>query len=105
VEVLVKISQSELERQRYLERQRAERDAANQAAAFKRVQEEARTAKEKGKAIGRIQMLQQFLQQPEPSSEELDQLSQEDLVQLEDSLKRQLSDRKAVNGTTPPDKT
>jgi predicted transposase/invertase (TIGR01784 family) len=46
VEVLVKISQSELERQHYLERQRAERDAANLAA-------EARVARQVGFEEGR----------------------------------------------------
>lgn len=98
VEVLMKISQSELERQRYLERQRAEQDAASFAA-------EGRTAKEKGKAIGRVQLLQQLLEQPETSSDELDQLSQMELVEMEDSLKQQLNARKQTNGTPPSNKS
>ncbi len=105
VEVLVKISQSELERQRYLERQRAERDAATFAAALKRAQEGLKTATEKGKVLGRIQVLQQFLNPSEPSSEELDELPLETLVQLEDSLKQQLSAKKQANGTPPSDRT
>jgi predicted transposase/invertase (TIGR01784 family) len=50
VEVLVKISQSELERQRYLERQRAERDAANIVETARVALEELRAAQENAKA-------------------------------------------------------
>jgi hypothetical protein len=54
--------------------------------------------------IGRIQ-LRQLLGQPETSSEELDRLPEENLAQMEDSLKRQLSGKKDANGTPPTDKT
>jgi len=90
--------ESELERQRYLERQRVERDAASLAA-------DARVARQEGQRIGRIQLLQQLLAQPETSSEELGRLPEPDLLQLEESLKRQLSSPKQANGLTPSDKT
>jgi len=102
VEVLVKISQSELERQRYLERQRAERDAAS-------LREEARVAHQvgfdKGEVAGRILHLQQLLGQPETPRQELARLDQEDLEDLENSLKQQFSANKTANGTPPIDKT
>jgi hypothetical protein len=143
VEVLMKVSQSELERQRYLEWQRIEQDAASLAEDVRVAKEEAQAAKEearaaqenlraaqekargaeekareaeanaqvtrrtrleKGKVIGRIQLLQQLLDQPETSGEELDQLLEADLLQREDALKRQLSSKKKANGT-PPDRT
>jgi predicted transposase/invertase (TIGR01784 family) len=147
MEVLVRISQTELERHRYLERQRADRDAASLAADARVAQEEARVAQEnlksaqeevrlvqenlksaqeearlaqeearlaqekarlaqeKGQRIGRIQLLQQILNQPETAIEELATLPQADLIELEESLKRQLSVRKQTNGTPPADKT
>jgi predicted transposase/invertase (TIGR01784 family) len=134
VEVLMKISQSELERQRYLERQRAEQDAASWAEDMRVAQEDLRVAKEKarvaeenaraaqenaqvarrmgfvegiekGKVIGRIQLLQQLLQLPETSGAELDQLAEADLLRLEDSLQQQLSSKRQANGTSPTDKT
>ena len=109
----MRVSQTELERQRYLERQRAERDAASLA-------EDARVAHqegfdegwkkgfdegiEKGKRIGRIQVWQQFLQQAEVSSEELNRRSEEELLQMEESLERQFSEKKGANGTPSADK-
>ncbi len=109
VEVLVKISQSEYERQRYLERQRAEQFAASRAAQEKMARqlgyaEGHDEGMEKGRAVGRIQLLQQLLGQPETSSAELDQLPEEKLLQLEDSLRQQLSSKKQVNGAGPPDR-
>jgi flagellar biosynthesis/type III secretory pathway protein FliH len=113
-EVLVGISQTELERQRYLERQRVERDAASLAADARVARQEGfdegrgkgfDEGREKGQRIGRIQLLQQLLAQPETSSEELGRLPEPDLLQLEESLKRQLSSPKQANGLTPSDKT
>jgi len=118
VEVLMRISQSELERQRYLERQRAEQDAASLA-------EDARVAHqvgfdegleqgiekgieqgiEKGIQIGRIKLLQQLLEQPETSNEELSRLPEQQLGQLEESLKQQLRGKRLPNGPPPPDRT
>ena len=102
VEVLMRVSQTELERQRYLERQRAERDAASLA-------EDARVAHqegiEKGKRIGRIQVWQKILKQAEASSEELNRRSEEELLQMEESLERQFSEKKEVNGKPPADRT
>jgi predicted transposase/invertase (TIGR01784 family) len=122
LEVLMRISQDELERQRYLERQRAERDAANLAAEARvareellAAQQEARAARQEaqaaqqearaGRQAGRIQLLQQLLGLPETASAELGRLSDEDFAQLEESLKRQLRDKKDANGTPPTDKT
>ena len=151
MEVLVRISQNELERQRYLERQRAERDAASLVAdardakeelragqenareevrvarenareevrvaqenareelriaqenAREEAREEARVALQKGIRIGRIQLLQHQLNQPETSHEDLNRLPEPALVQLEESLKLQLSASKQANGTPPAD--
>jgi hypothetical protein len=75
----------------------------------KAAQENARTAQERGieqgKTIGRIQLLQQLLAQPETPSEELGRLSQDALVQMAESLQRQFSSRKQANGTPPADAT
>jgi predicted transposase/invertase (TIGR01784 family) len=144
MEVLMKVSQDEIERHRAAERLKGERDAASLAAdarvaleerskAEERARlalEEARLAQEgarlaqegarqaqegakvarqqaldKGQRIGRIQLLQQLLAQPETSSAELDQLPDEDLGQLEESLKRQLNGKRTANGSPPADKT
>jgi predicted transposase/invertase (TIGR01784 family) len=126
VEVLVKISQSELERQRYLERQRAERDAANLAA-------EARVARQvgfeegrekgfdegrgkgfdegrtkgfdegvaKGEVIGRIRLLQRLLAQPETAAAELQRLPLPELQQREAALERQFRGPTPANGSPP----
>lgn len=102
VEELMRISQSELERQRYLERQRVERDAASAAADSRMARQD---GVEEGKQIGRIQLLQQILNLEVTSDEDLSKLSELELEQLEDSLKRQLSGTKEENGTSPPDKT
>jgi hypothetical protein len=128
LEVLVRISQSEIERQRMKEQQRIDRHAATLTAAFRRAEEKARVAEEAlGKAraaqqaaeekardaeekaraaegairIGRIQAFQQLLGLPETSRADLGQLPEERLVQLEDSLKRQLGAPRPANGTPP----
>jgi predicted transposase/invertase (TIGR01784 family) len=112
MEVLMEISQNELDRHRFLDRQKAERDAADQAAWVRNARklgydegEEKGIEKgiEKGKLIGRIQLLQQLLKQPETSNEDLGRLSQEALLQMEDSLKQKLTSQKEVNGTRPTD--
>ncbi len=123
LEVLMKIGQDEIERHRAAERLKGERDAADLLATAKFVGRQEgfdegfakgiakgiakAIAKgfEKGKWMGRIQLLQQLLQQPEMSSEELIRLPEQNLVQLEESLKRQLGGKKDVNGTPPVDKT
>jgi len=77
------------------------------------VHEEARVARqegiekgiEKGQWIGRIRLLQQLLAQPETSREELSRLPEQELLQLEESLKQQLSGTKQTNDTSPTDKT
>ncbi len=60
---------------------------------------------EKGQRIGRIQLLQQLLQQPETSRDELNRLPEQNLEQLEASLKQHLAARKPANGTPPAEKT
>jgi len=116
VEVLMKISQDEREREWAAERLRAQRDAANIVAEARVAQENLRLAQEnvkmarregfdegieKGQWIGRIRLLQQLLQQPETSREELNRLPQQELGQLEESLKQQLAARTPSNGTPP----
>jgi predicted transposase/invertase (TIGR01784 family) len=133
VEVLMQLSQNELERQRFLERQRAQRDAASLAADARTARETAEVARKaaeasreaaeasreaaevarqaaevarrKGPVVGRIGLLQQLLQQPETPVEELYRLPDEQLSQLEQSLRQQLSGKKDANGTAPADKT
>jgi predicted transposase/invertase (TIGR01784 family) len=92
MEVLVRISQSELERQRYLDQEKAERDA------FSLVPD----AREEGVRIGRVQLLQQLLGLPEAPLAELLRLPDEELEQLEESLRRQLGAPQRANGTPPP---
>jgi hypothetical protein len=82
---------------------RAAEEAAR--AAEEAAKEKARVAQEVGIRIGRIQAFQQLLGLPETSRADLSQLSEDGLVQLEESLKRQLSAPKQANGTPPTDKT
>jgi predicted transposase/invertase (TIGR01784 family) len=114
VEVLMKISRDELERHRAAERLKGERDAADLLATARfdghqqgfdeGIVKGREEGIEKGKVMGRIQLLQQLLQQPETSSEELQRLPEQSLLQLEESLKRQVSGTKRANGTPPTDK-
>jgi hypothetical protein len=122
----MKISQEELERHRAAERLRAQRDAASLAEDVrvahqvgfdegyeigfekgiqKAIEEAIWKAIGKGEVIGRIQLLQQLLKQPETSSTELKGLPEEELVQREEILKRQLSALKAGKGTPANNKT
>src|ERR1051325_3335018 len=99
MEVLVKISQEERERQWALERQRVENDARDLIATAKfarqdGIEEGIEKGIEKGKSIGRIQLLQQLLGQPETSNEELNRLPEQELIQMESSLRQQLSAKK-----------
>jgi predicted transposase/invertase (TIGR01784 family) len=122
VEVLVKLSQDEIERHRAAERLKGERDAADLRASARMARAEGLQAGreegrregfdegiekgiEKGKLIGRIQLLQQLLGQPETASEELNRLPEQDLLQMEESLKRELSGKRQANGTPPPGET
>jgi predicted transposase/invertase (TIGR01784 family) len=60
---------------------------------------------EKGKFIGRIQLLQQLLQQLEMSNEALNQLGDEQLLQLAETLQRQFENKRSANGTPPTGQT
>jgi len=106
VEVLMKISQSEMERHRYLERLKGERDAAD-AAAYVRDAHKIGFEKgfEVGQIVARIHLLQQLLKQPETPFKEMGRLEEDDLLELEDSLKRQISGTYFFNGTAPTEKT
>src|SRR5262249_31199510 len=99
----------ELERQRALERKRAQFDAASLAADAKMARqlgfdEGREQGIEKGKLIGRIQLLQQFLGQPETPNQDLDRQPEQDLLRMEESLKTQLASKKQANGPPPTDK-
>jgi flagellar biosynthesis/type III secretory pathway protein FliH len=110
VEVLVKISQDEIERHRAAERLRAQRDAADLQAWARDARQEGRQEGreegiERGELMGRIRLLQQLLEQPETPRAELSHVAEADLVQMEESLQRQLRGKKQANGTPPTDKT
>jgi predicted transposase/invertase (TIGR01784 family) len=117
VEVLVRISQDDIEHQRFLERERVRQDAESLAADARVAQEELRAAQEELRAaqeslraaqekarraegVGRIHVLQQMLEHPETPSDELHRLPEENLLQIEDALRRELNATKATNGGT-----
>jgi predicted transposase/invertase (TIGR01784 family) len=123
VEVLVKISQAEIERQRAAERLRAQYDyqdsmTSAKVAGRQEGREEGRQEGrqegieigveigfEKGTRIGHIQILQKLLGQPETPTAQLRQKPETDLVQLEETLLRLLQEgKKPINGTPPTDK-
>jgi hypothetical protein len=54
---------------------------------------------EKGRLIGRIQLLQELLELPEKPTNQLAYLSREQLAQLQESLYRQLNEKNLANGT------
>jgi len=84
-----------------LEALQEERKAAQEDA--RAAEENIRLVREKGKRSGRIQLLQQLLEQVETPSEELGRWSEGKLVQLEDSLKRKLDAPGEANGTPTQD--
>jgi len=81
------LSQDELERERYLDRVKAQRDAASllQAAHFARAE-----GQEEGQLIGHIQLCQRMLKQPVASKEELLKQSTDELTRLAEELEGQL---------------
>jgi flagellar biosynthesis/type III secretory pathway protein FliH len=126
VEVLVKLSQDEIERHRAAERLRIQRDAADLLASARDarqigrdegreegreegrqqgIEQGKKEGREQGERIGRIRLLQQLLEKPETSRAELSSLPEPDLVQLEEFLLQQLRGKKQANGTPPADKT
>jgi predicted transposase/invertase (TIGR01784 family) len=100
MEVLMRISQSEIDRQRILERQRAERDAAN-------LREEARVARqegrEEGELVGSIRLLQQLRDQTRTPREDLHRLSLDELKQMMEALQPPGKDDQQTNGAPPAD--
>jgi predicted transposase/invertase (TIGR01784 family) len=119
VEVLMKISQDEIERHRAAERLKGERDAADRLATAKLVSRQEGIGEgiqigreqgvaqgiEKGTWIGRIQLLQELLRQAVMSNEELTLLTDEALLLLEESLQRQLGGKQNGNGASPAEQT
>jgi flagellar biosynthesis/type III secretory pathway protein FliH len=111
VEVLMKLSREEIERHWAAERLRAERDAVDRLATARlRAEQEGfeegfkrgfEIGLARGELMGRIRLLQEWLQQPVTSREELAQTPESDLVQLDAALYAQLRTRKAANGTPP----
>ncbi len=126
VEVLVRLSQEERERHWAAERLREQHDAAALAASARVAQEnlaagleQLRLAKEKAKeevklarlegiekgaCIGRIQLLQQLLEQAVTARDELSRLDDADLARQEEALLQQMSGKKPTNGAPPADK-
>jgi predicted transposase/invertase (TIGR01784 family) len=105
VEVLMKLSQDEIERHRAAERLRIERDAADLRASARDARQIGfQEGFEKGQLVSRVRLLQQLLEQSEASLEELARLPVEDLEHLEESLKSQLGRKKETNGTASLDK-
>ena|SRR5271166_5566892 len=122
----MKASPEEIERHRAAERLKGERDAADRLATarFLGHQEGFREGFDEGfkigfaesiakcreeaiaksELVGSIRLLQQLLQQPETSSEELIQLPEQNLVQLDESLRRQFGSKKGTKGTPPVEK-
>jgi hypothetical protein len=117
----VKISRDEIEQARAAERLKGERDLADIMAQSRMTREEIRAAvreefldqgletlkeeiQEKVQRIGRIQLLQELLGQPETAIAELRRLPNPDLAQLEESLKQQLAAKIQGNGNPPADK-
>jgi len=87
LEILRMLSQDELERERYLDRLKAQRDAASllHAAHFAR-----EAGQEEGQLIGRIQLCQRMLKQPVAPKEELLKQSVDELARLAEQLEGQL---------------
>jgi predicted transposase/invertase (TIGR01784 family) len=96
VEVLRVVSQNELERHRYEDRLKAQRDAASLAYASQHAQEHGiEIGLERGRLEGRIEVCQRLLQQPVLSAEEAQRLSLEQLTKLAEELEQQLRTKQA----------
>jgi predicted transposase/invertase (TIGR01784 family) len=104
VEVLMRLSQDEIERHQYQERLRVQRDAASLAAHEKNARELAlKEGREEGELVGSIRSLQRMLKQPQSSREELFSLARDDLRRMAEALERQISNGSTqTNGTPPP---
>ncbi len=99
LEVLRMLSQDELERERYLDRLKAERDAASlqhslqhgvRLARESGLEEGREEGLEKGELIGRIHLCQRMLKQTLTPKEELHKHSIEELARLAEQLEAQL---------------
>ena len=106
----MRLSEHELERQRYRDRLRALSEAASLAQGGRILEKRGREegieiGREAGELVGRIQLLQRLLQQTETPKEELYRQPEEELLRLEESLTRQLGGKKESNGTPPAEGT
>jgi len=95
LEVLHMLSQDELERERYLDRLKAERDAASLQHGYRLARESGleegrEEGREQGEMIGRIHAYQRMLKQTLTPKEELLKHSIEELARLAEQLEAQL---------------
>ncbi|MBI1916649.1 MAG: Rpn family recombination-promoting nuclease/putative transposase [Planctomycetes bacterium] len=91
LEILRMLSQDELERERYLDRLKAERDAASLQHGYRLARESGlEEGREEGELIGRIHLCQRMLKQPLTPKEELLRQPIEELYRLSEQLEAQL---------------
>jgi predicted transposase/invertase (TIGR01784 family) len=91
MEVLMKLSQDELERQRYLDRLAYQRDAVTWANAEKHALERGHEeGREQGELVGQILLCQKLLKQPQTPREELLRLPVEELTARAAELEQRL---------------
>jgi flagellar biosynthesis/type III secretory pathway protein FliH len=88
MEVLMKLSQSAIERDRYENRLKWERDVSVMKRDAR--EEGLKEGEEKGRLEGSIALSQRLLKQPPTPTEQLSQMSLDDLRRLAEDLERQL---------------
>jgi hypothetical protein len=94
MEILVMLTQSDLERERYEARLKLERDRISYEQHMQTLAMEAKEGREQGRAegeqIGRIHLCEQFLNRPLTPTEQLLGRPLEELVKLADELQAQV---------------
>jgi predicted transposase/invertase (TIGR01784 family) len=91
MEVLMKLSQSAIERGRYENRLKWERDVSvMKKDAYEKGEEKGLEKGRIAELVGKIQLCQRLLKQPPTPAEQLSQMSLDDLRRLADDLERQL---------------
>jgi predicted transposase/invertase (TIGR01784 family) len=91
LEVLRMLSQDDLERQRYLDRLKGQRDAASLLHGYRLARESGlEEGREEGELVGRIHQCQRMLRQPLTPKKELFQQSIEELARLLEQFEAQL---------------
>jgi predicted transposase/invertase (TIGR01784 family) len=101
VEILTMLSKDELERERYLDRLKGQRDAQSLANAARFEREAGREEGRREEMLARIQLCQRALKQPVTPKEELLRLQGDDLARLAEQLDSQLLSN--INGTVQPE--